>query len=575
MLPLYGKAEYFKQSKFLMAEFNIASDSAHLKKLVSVFEPAVFLAEITELLKLDGYGRIPYRPFVSLDSPLRQLAYLGYLNLTSDPNDISKKEAPTNLEWENIIEYSVRVKAGYFDALLPTSDDNEDEYQELYNVAMSVFFDFHDTGTINYEEQEIARIEVLFTPFDDVVKSEFGLSVKDFIQIYDAIGELIQENFNEPLRLIKSDPELNEFKNKMKAEGKFPADWKYEGTNLNIKRFIRLMTDHLQRNTISLDFDALGIDKGKFQNFFKHFTIKRASTNFQYYTEPNYLLLNPIFELGPTQLLIISHKQLIHAIFKKIYLCIAGSKKAEKLFTHRGSYLQNKTISLFRKFLKNEGHYYNEYKIDGKGQDVLILYGGIAFIIETKAGKEVELSRMPDVKHLYKQYLKTFKTNIEEAYKQCFRVKENFLVGKVLSIHDKENNHVYDLRTRKFRNAFCIIVTQDRFRNPQVNLPHLLDIYDDDQYPLSICIDDLEILILTLIKERITPGNFERMLIQREKLQGRVATSDELEIWGHLIFDKSFKIADEEDVHFSPGIHFISKFDELYANGIGFENEGI
>ena len=130
-----------------------------------------------------------------------------------------------------------------------------------------------------------------------------------------------------------------------------------------------------------------------------------------------------------------------------------------------------------------------------------------------------------------------------------------------------------DVRTKNYRNAFCIIVTLDRFRNPQVNLPDLLNIYDDDKYPLSICFDDLEIIILTLIKLKMTPGKFERMLIQREKLQGRLATSDELEIWGHLIFNRAFKVPEEENMHFSPGIGFVGKFDELYANGLGFENE--
>lgn len=556
-----------------MEEFNIDKDSAYLKNLVAAFDPTYFLAEIAELLKLDGHGRIPYRPFDSLDSPLRQLTYLGYLNLTSDKGLIKNLRAPTQEEWDSIVEYSVRVKAGYYDAFLPAPDEDDEAYHELYKVAMPVFFDFHDTGTINYEEQELARIEDLFTPFDDIINGAFGLSVEDFIQLYDAIGEAIQLLFNEPLRLLQSDEELQAYKNEMRDKEVRPSEWRYAGENENIKRFISLMTNHLERNTISIDFDKQGIDKGKFERFRQIFSIERTPGAFQYYTEPNELLLNPLFRLGENSILVISHKQLVHAIFKKLYNAVTASPKAERFFTLRGNYLQQKVVSLFRKFLKNGGHYYNEYKIDGNGQDVLILYGSLAFILEMKAGKEVQLSKMPDVKHLYKQYLKTFEKNIDEAYVQCYRVKENFLNKNILSIHDKDNNHVFDVRTKNYRNAFCLIITQDRFRNPQVNLPDLLHIYEDDQYPLSICIDDLEIIILTLIKLKMTPGQLERMLIQREKLQGRLKTTDELEIWGHLIFNKAFKIPDDEDIHFSPGIGYVGKFDELYSNGLGFVNE--
>lgn len=557
-----------------MEEFDIDKDSETLKELVSIYDPVIFLAEITELLKLDGFGRIPYRPFVSMDSPLKQLTYLAQLNLSSETSKIKSQNAPTPEEWNDIMEYSVRVKAGYHDALLPTKEDDEEEFKELYGLAMPVFFDFHDTGTINYEEQEIARIEGLFAPYTELIEEKTGLSVEDYISAYDFIGDKIQEKFNEPLKLLRADKELRELKDQMVKEQKAPSEWNYSGTNGSIKQFIALMTDRVERNLLSISLaEGDSISEEKLECFLKIFSSARAKSEFQYYTEPNDVLMKPIYRTGESDILIISHKQLIHAIYKTLLKIVTSSKAAEKFYTFRGKYLQNQTLDLFKKFFKDEGYYYNEYKVDGNGQDILIMYGSVAFIIENKAGKEVELSKIPNVKHLYLQYLKTFKKNIDEGYEQCFRVREKFIDKEVLSIHDESDKHLWDQRTKKFRNSFSIIVTQDRFRNPQVNLPMLLELYEDDDWPLSICIDDLEVLLLTLIKLRITPAQFERMLIQRQKLQGRVNSTDELEIWSHLIFNKGFKIPDDESMHFSPGLAYIHKFDELYNEGLGFENE--
>ena len=82
-----------------MEQFDIDKDSVELKRLVSIYDSDIFLAEIVELLKYGRFGRIPYRPFNSL-----RVALL--------------KGLPIIEEWNKIIGFSVRVKAGYYDALL-------------------------------------------------------------------------------------------------------------------------------------------------------------------------------------------------------------------------------------------------------------------------------------------------------------------------------------------------------------------------------------------------------------------------------------------------------------------------
>jgi len=550
-----------------MENFNIEIDTKKLKELVSIYEPSVFLGEITAILKYDGYGRIPFLPFIALDSPLRQLSYIAALNLSSDVERIKTTKAPTNDEWTDIMEYAVRIKAGYYDALLPKPEEDDQEYDRLYRIAAPVFFDYFDTGVINYEEQEIAKILDLFKPFDALIQAHFGLTTNDFIKIYESLDERLESLLNEPLRLIRENPEVKAFKDEMLKSETPPSEWHYKGGSPEVKRFIDLMSNHLHQNRLKAEKDE------KTQKFISIFSISREASDFRFYTENNPILVRPIFRLGNEHILLLAPKQLLHAIHKTLLSFIISTPKSEKFFIHRGKWLQHKCMSLFKKFLKGEGHYYNEFKVDGEGQDILVLFGSLAFIIEAKAGKEAVLSSRPNIRYLYTQYVKTFKQNIDEGYDQAFRIKEKFIDREPFDICDKNNKLTYRVRAKNYRNAFSIIITLDRFRGPQINLPSLLDPYQDDVFPLSLSIDDLEVIILTMLKLQISPGHFERLLIKREKLQGRTNSNDEMEIWGHLLFNREFKVPEDPTLTFHPGSAAATQFDELYKTGLGFENE--
>lgn len=103
-------------------------------------------------------------------------------------------------------------------------------------------------------------------------------------------------------------------------------------------------------------------------------------------------LYKPIFLINDDEFIIISNKQLLDAIFKMLYKTIKGSSVEERYNIRRGKFLQEKVIALFEKLFGNDGSYFNEYKVDGKGQDVLVLNNHFAYIIEAKSGKEVNLS---------------------------------------------------------------------------------------------------------------------------------------------------------------------------------------
>lgn len=61
-------------------------------------------------------------------------------------------------------------------------------------------------------------------------------------------------------------------------------------------------------------------------------------------------------------------------------------------------------------------------------------------------------------------------------------------------------NHTIDIKTKNYHKAVSIVVTLERFGQIQTDLSTILKIYGKDDYPWSICIDDLEIFLLQMEK---------------------------------------------------------------------------
>lgn len=72
--------------KLSVKDFDIDTNSKHLKSLCARHDPSIFVGAIANLLTYIGTPRIQIPPFQGLDSPLRQLTYLASLNLSADPD---------------------------------------------------------------------------------------------------------------------------------------------------------------------------------------------------------------------------------------------------------------------------------------------------------------------------------------------------------------------------------------------------------------------------------------------------------------------------------------------------------
>ncbi|KAA8480056.1 hypothetical protein F1649_15640 [Arcticibacter tournemirensis] len=105
----------------------------------------------------------------------------------------------------------------------------------------------------------------------------------------------------------------------------------------------------------------------------------------------------------------------------------------------------------------------------------------------------------------------------------------------------------------------------------QCDLQMMLALFDeDDQFPWATCIDDLEIFLLGLRKQKLTEKDFYRFLHQRADLHGRLIVNDEGQVTGQFLKHK--RILHQKDIYrFSPEDDYI--YDKLYSTGLGFANE--
>jgi len=555
-------------------EFDIDKDSTELKDLVSIYESQFFLADIARLATMQANPRIDLQPFTGLSSPFRQLAHIGALNVTSESALISKKEVEENTEeWKDLVVQAIKVRGGYYGEMMPKEGEVSEEYYELYKISLPVFDSHFDTTTVNFEEQEINKIRDLFVPFDSVIESKTGLKTNDFIEIFNTIDYTISANIKESYNLFVRSQAVQ--KEKLKNKKTHPKNWNYKGRDQEVLRLIEYHTDPRIKLTPDMEVLERHIPKKKLQLFFDLFTINRGeSPTYKYYTEVNPLLQKPIYQYADRKYLIVFHQHLIHSIFRFLYEIVTQSNKQEKFFIHRGKWLQTKTVEILETYFGNKAKIYNEYKVDGKGQDVLLLKSGLALIIENKAHNEVRFSGVPDVRTIFELYLSRFKKSIQKGYDQCWRVKKNFLQREKFEITNNRGKNAEEIKTKDFPNVFSIVLTMEEFRTPQINTPDLLSLENgDNNYPLSICIDDFEVVLLTLKKMNKGIEDLIKYLKLRERMQGKLKSPEELSIWASFIMNSEFVIPTEEGRVFYPGPKALEVFNHQYEAGLGFRDE--
>jgi hypothetical protein len=533
------------------------------------------MGDLSTLLQMVTMPNLPQNLRV-LIAPQRQLFYLAGLHLTSKKDENAEtKYQYTDEEWVHIENLLIEIETGYEENFYPNEGITlDDVLKEQRLVGLIYHLNYFNQGDLNYEEQIIERIKIYFEPFDDKIKKHFGLSFNEFISIYRFLDEMLHQKLNSVFP-IDGEPTMDDISIEQFAEGIMNPEKMHLAVPPSYLRMSENMADPGKKYRFSLDELNKEFAPSTVKAFVKTLSIQRSESQFLYYTESNPYFYQPLFEVAENEFQSIDIKQIIIAIYNQLLNFVTSEAAiTEPFYAHRGIELENKVVSLFKSILGDKARIYQGYYTDlRKEQDILVLYKGMALIIEAKASKRREPRTDPD--KAYGLIRKNFDKVIQKGYDQSYRVKQRFLNNETITLYDDLalSNEIAKINTKKYYNAFSLIVTLERFGQIQTDLDNMLKVKDDDECPLSICVDDLEVFLLAYKRRGSKFHELFRYFDLREYLHGGLICGDELEICGAIlnkqISDKRLK--SNEIIKTHPDHAQI--FDDYYDKGLGFDNE--
>jgi hypothetical protein len=562
----------------------LESIARKLKEKVGEYEPVLFARKMTTLI--NGIT-LPWNTSLmrGLVSPFRQLFYLFNLNATSPLNTTYRTDFNENTDWPELVAMLIEMEdihRNEYGELKPFAKElfAELDAEEVFRrrqIGSSTYTAFFHVGPLHYEEQAIEKIVELFRNFNTELGDQFGWDSTDILAFYDCLDGLRQTKQDRAfLKQPRKELSKEEFAENVMASMKGGSTFQEAMMNASPMPtgMFEYVADPSSVNTFTLS-DLEGCSRSLVELLLKELTISRNEVeSFLFFSQPNQLYKNPIYDLNDGQYMIIDHRVLLSAMSMFLQQkCGEIIKKKNRITVARDKYLERKVEEIFTGFyqLDPQAKIFPSYFIEkgGSERDLLILSKDTALIVEAKAGKVREPMYDPDKAYTGIWY--DFKETIDYGYTQTYSVKKKFLEKQPFEIYDDKKNTIQIIDPSLYKNIFSIIVTYNKFGHVECDLQLMLDLYDeDDQFPWAVCVDDLEIFILAMQKLKFSSSDFNRFLRQRENMHGNLIVNDEGQVTGHFLKHKRF-MSPRGTCRFSPDDDYI--YDSLYSTGLGFKNE--
>ena len=546
-----------------MVQIDLEKKSTEIKAIISVYTKESFIGFFADFIrnhKIRGFDEFSEK----IKSKLKDSLYLISLRLSADEgsihfefNEETKKDLIRIADIINEIVSSF-LAANYTKKYL--HKDSQIKY-DLF-IHETTFKNYFQNGVLNFVEQEVNHIINMFSPYNDKIKEKTGLDLYSFIDFYYLTEKVYKE------KVIDTHSFLNDKSFYEMAVGikKFNINELSEDVKSKFLDFHE--RPHLPLIFTILDFNKF-IDEDKLTNLLDIFSIDIDNKiDFTFYTQKNPLDAKPIVKINDNEYLNIFQKQIPTSIYNYLFTILGDSQKSlTQLYQRRGKLVfEEKTLEILKSFFKDKNtKIYHNYNLNGFEQDILIINNRIAYIIECKTSKFREPMR--DTEKAYKRIKEDFKTSIQEGYNQCLRVENKIYENEKIVIETK--NKEVEIETSHILNVFSIVVTLERYGAIQTDLSLLLEKEnEDDFYPFSIFIDDLEIFLLSLYKKFNNPyRKFEEYLEIRQSLNGKIMSADELDICAMFLKNSiGLKKLINNHTYIIPDPLLQNIFDEMYFN---------
>lgn len=488
------------------------------------------------------------------------------------------KTGMTDEEWMKITILLNEIEMTYFGDIGFFNESSEEGLDlEKVSVSLQAFLEYFGNAQLSYEEQTLERFERNCGSFETDVKRLFGFTVSEAISFCAHIKDIINKKLNDCNYYALHPDEWPKLTSKFIDRGvSNPGDWWNEPELAVFKEYMFRPGFVFIHSKDELTKIALSEDV--VENLIKFLTYSKDAKkgSIVYYADKNPYFDMPLIALDLNDFLCPPHKFLIECFYNRINETLANDLGL-KYSQFKNQMLEKKVAEIFRSLFGKEVQIFNSYYFDSNQteQDILIRFKRFYFIIEVKDC----LFRAPmrDPIKAFEKIKTDFKKSIQYGYNQCKRVEDKIAKGVPFKIYDhKTKKFIHEVIPSRIEDYFSIVVTQFKYGGMQTNLQNLLKKDEEDLYPWSVCVDDLEafVLILKKIKKGLAVAQFIEYLKYREPYHEHLICSDELEMCGYFMNAKmDFKKYAYEEAVFSTFAGMSDMFDAEYRNGLGFKNE--
>lgn len=550
-----------------------------LEDKISALKNKIAVYEVNEILKLIAGGllQISMRnesPLLTgLYSPQRQLFYLASLRLSCKQE--GDKFQPTQEEWEEIKQLLTDIEMSYFYSIgFPKNGEVSKDEIEKIKIALPTFMNYYFNGSLSYQEQQIEQIERIYKPFSKYIENELKVSLNDLIEFYYILNDQLNYNLNQAIHFFNPEKWQEFTEDCIKKGFNDPKDW-IELAPRQLKlgmEFIQNAGNILLIKTI--EGIKSNFSKDKLNLIFDIFTAKLNHTNQNlYYTEEHQLSNYPFWKVGPDEYLVFYIRQYLEALNNKLKVTVKGEKEIEYLES-RDKFAEIKTTECLAKFFGDEANIYSNYGINDLKfeQDILVIYKSIAIIIEVKSG--TYRAPMRDPFKAYNKIKSDFKSIIANGLIQTERVSKILLSNIELKLIAPNKSVLGVINCDDIKRVYSLVLTKERFGHIQANLSEMIDNIEAYENPLSMCFEDFEVMLLSLIQTPSPIQNLISYLDSRPHYHGHLICGDEMELFGYFLDNREdyYKNALAQETLVTQ-IDNTDPIEEIYSNGMGFKNE--
>lgn len=546
-----------------------------LISMIKDFRKESFLPYVIEMMNhIDK--RNDSEAFKYLMSPMKQFVYLIDLYFSVEKG--GTREGISEEDWMQITLLLREIEMTYFGDIGFFNEGTEDGIDfEKVSVSLQAFLEYFGNAQLSYDEQTLERFERNCGSFEVHVKRLYGFSVRDAMIFCTHLRNIMNQKLTACNYYFLNQDEWPKLTSTFIARGvSNPQDWWNEPELAMFKEYVTkpgFVFIHSKEELTNTTIDSDVVEK--LIEFLKYSEgIKKGTT--VYYADKNQYFETPLIALNPSSYLCPHYKFLIESFYNRINSGLVNAI-GDKYKQFKNQMLEKKVTELFHKLFGKEVQIFNSYYFDKahSEQDILVRFKRFYLIIEVK--DSLFRAPMRDPLKAFEKIKTDFKKSIQYGYDQCKRVEDKIEKEVPFKIYDhKTNKELHEIVPSRIEYYFSIVVTQYKYGGIQTNLEKLLNKEEEDLYPWSVNVDDLEayILLLKKIKKSAAAFQFIEYLKNREPYHEHLLCSDELEMCGYFMNDPmNFKKYASVDTTFAtfPGMADI--FDAEYRNGLGFDNE--